>query len=106
MSKRGKLVQEIEELALNDPILLTAIREHQKGYSTWEEAMMIAVKVLVIEKNALEKELIRMKQLTIIGIDFGKSESKSVKAIFRKDEHGEVILDHIEPESIEPDGTG
>ena len=102
MNKRDKLVQEVRELALISPVVLASIREHQKGHSTWEEAMMIAVKVLLIQKNTLEKELVRMKNLSvepmIFGVDWGKGKSKSVKAVYRKDELGAVILDHIEPE--------
>jgi len=106
MNKRDKLVQEVRELALISPVVLTSIREHEKGHSTWEEAMMIAVKVLLIQKNTLEKELVRMKNLSvepmIFGVDFGKGESKSMKAVFKRDKDGILILDHVEPDSVKP----
>jgi len=97
MLDRVKLIQEIEKLAINNPVLYASIQEYRSGSCTWEEAMMIAIKVLVIQKNVMEKELIRMKDLSIspiiFGIDFGKGESQTVITSFKKNKNGITILD-------------
>jgi hypothetical protein len=48
---------DIHNLCLDNPVVYACLRLHQTGYTTFEESMMLAVKILVGQVDELEKEL-------------------------------------------------
>ena len=64
--QRDRLFQEIKEI--DDPILCASIRLFENDHATLEEAMMVAVQILVDQKTQLKVERINKRIIDAVGV--------------------------------------